>query len=257
MRADGTTAPSSATGPRPPATCGSCRRGAYFLGVDLSFSAEEQAFAAEVRDWLAANLGEVPAFASFDDEVEWGRAWQARLAAERWVGLHWPAEYGGRGASPVQVALFNTEYSRAPQLVNRVGVNLAGPTLLAHGTDEQKRRWLGRSSPPRRSGASSSASPTPAPTWHRSRPRRSGSTTAGCSPGRRCGPPTRSSPAGESAWPAPTSRRRSTRASRISSSTCRPTASRCARSSRSPVRPSSTRCSSTRCSCPTTIWSVG
>jgi alkylation response protein AidB-like acyl-CoA dehydrogenase len=112
--------------------------------VDLSFTPEEQAFAAQVRTWLAANLGDVPAFASFDDEVDWGRQWQARLAAERWVGLHWPAAYGGRGASPVQVAIFNAEYARAraPQLVNRVGLNLAGPTLLAHGSPEQKERWL-------------------------------------------------------------------------------------------------------------------
>jgi alkylation response protein AidB-like acyl-CoA dehydrogenase len=112
--------------------------------VDLSFTSEEQAFAAEVREWLAANLGDVPSFASFDEEVAWGRRWQARLAAERWVGLHWPAEYGGRGASPVQVAIFNAEYARAraPQLVNRVGLNLAGPTLLAHGSPEQKERWL-------------------------------------------------------------------------------------------------------------------
>src|SRR5690606_37739663 len=52
--------------------------------------------------------------------------------------------YGGREASPVEVAIFNMEYARAraPQPVNRVGLNLAGPTLLAHGTDEQKRRWL-------------------------------------------------------------------------------------------------------------------
>src|SRR5438445_3103236 len=112
--------------------------------MDLSFSPEEQGFAAEVRAWLTANLSNVPAFETFDDEVEWGRQWQAQLAAERWVGLHWPVAYGGRGASPVQVAIFNAEYARAraPQLINRVGLNLAGPTLLAHGTDEQKGRWL-------------------------------------------------------------------------------------------------------------------
>ncbi len=114
--------------------------------MDLSFTPEEQAFASDVREWLAANLGEVPTFATFDDEIQWGREWQARLAAERWVGLHWPAEYGGRGASPVQVAIFNAEYARAraPQPVNRVGINLAGPTLLAHGTADQKERWLSK-----------------------------------------------------------------------------------------------------------------
>ena len=112
--------------------------------MDLSFSAEEDAFAAEVRAWLEANLERPPRFATLADEVEWGRAWQAKLAADRWVGIHWPNEYGGRGASPVQVAIFNMEYarSRALQPVNRVGINLAGPTLLAHGTDEQKLRWL-------------------------------------------------------------------------------------------------------------------
>jgi alkylation response protein AidB-like acyl-CoA dehydrogenase len=112
--------------------------------VDLSFSSEEEAFAAEIRAWLAANLEHPPRFATLADEVAWGRAWQAKLAADRWVGVHWPEAYGGRGASPVQVAIFNMEYahSRALQPVNRVGINLAGPTLLAHGTDEQKQRWL-------------------------------------------------------------------------------------------------------------------
>jgi alkylation response protein AidB-like acyl-CoA dehydrogenase len=112
--------------------------------VDLSFTPEEQAFAAEVREWLAANLELPPQFATLADEIAWGRAWQRKLAGGRWVGLHWPAEYGGRGASPLQVAIFNTEYarSRALQPVNRVGINLAGPTLLAHGSDEQRERWL-------------------------------------------------------------------------------------------------------------------
>jgi alkylation response protein AidB-like acyl-CoA dehydrogenase len=112
--------------------------------MDLAFTDEEQRFAGEVRAWLAANV-EVPRrFETIADEVDFGRAWQARLAAGRWVGLHWPAEYGGRGASPVQVAIFNMEYarSRALQPINRVGINLAGPTLLAHGTPEQKERWL-------------------------------------------------------------------------------------------------------------------
>jgi alkylation response protein AidB-like acyl-CoA dehydrogenase len=112
--------------------------------VDLSFTPEEQAFAHEIRGWLAENLELPPPFSSIEEEIEWGRAWQAKLARDRWVAIHWPAEYGGRGASPIQVAIFNMEYarSRAAQLVNRAGVNLAGPTLLAHGTDEQKLRWL-------------------------------------------------------------------------------------------------------------------
>jgi alkylation response protein AidB-like acyl-CoA dehydrogenase len=112
--------------------------------MDLSLSPEEQAFAAEIRAWLEANLELPPPFSSLAEEIHWGRAWQAKLARDRWVAIHWPAEFGGRGASPVQVAIFNMEYarSRAMQPVNRTGINLAGPTLLAHGTEEQKRRWL-------------------------------------------------------------------------------------------------------------------
>jgi len=112
--------------------------------VDLSFDEAEAAFAEEVRAWLDEHL-EVPGpFPTLDDEIAWGRTWQARLAADRWVGLTWPREVGGRGASPVQVAIFNMEYARAgaPQPVGRVGLNLAGPTLLAHGTPEQQARWL-------------------------------------------------------------------------------------------------------------------
>jgi alkylation response protein AidB-like acyl-CoA dehydrogenase len=112
--------------------------------MDLAFTEEERAFAAEFRAWLDENLELPPPFESFDDEIAWGRKWQAKLASDRWVGIHWPSEYGGRSASPVQVAIYNLEYgrSRALQLVNRTGVNLAGPTLLAHGTEEQKAQWL-------------------------------------------------------------------------------------------------------------------
>ena len=112
--------------------------------MNLAFTRDEQAFAAEVRTWLTEHLEAPPRFASLDEEVAWGRQWQATLARDRWVGIHWPAAYGGRDATPVQVALLNMEYARAraPQPVNRVGINNVGPTLLAYGTDEQKRRWL-------------------------------------------------------------------------------------------------------------------
>jgi alkylation response protein AidB-like acyl-CoA dehydrogenase len=112
--------------------------------MDLAFSPAEQQFADEVRAWLGRHVTTPPPFGDVEDEVAWGRAWQRQLAADRWVGIWWPREFGGRGADPVQVAIFNMEYARAgaPQPVNRVGINLAGPTLLAHGTDEQKRRYL-------------------------------------------------------------------------------------------------------------------
>lgn len=113
--------------------------------MDLSLSGDERRFAAEVRAWLDANVeaggGPAPDMA---EQIRRGRAWQRKLAEARWVGIDWPVAYGGRGASPLQVAIFNSEYARsgAPQLVNRVGINLAGPTLLAHGTPEQCGRWL-------------------------------------------------------------------------------------------------------------------
>jgi alkylation response protein AidB-like acyl-CoA dehydrogenase len=112
--------------------------------VDLSLGESETRLADEVREWLSRNIEVPPEFADLAESVAWGRVWQARLADAGWVGIDWPAEYGGRGASPVEVAVFNSEYarSRAPQLINRVGINLAGPTLLAHGSKEQLARWL-------------------------------------------------------------------------------------------------------------------
>jgi len=112
--------------------------------MDLSLSVDEARVAQEARAWLAANVEDPPDTEDLAELVAWGRAWQAKLAAAGWVGIDWPAEFGGRGASPVEVAIFNAEYARsgAAQLVNRVGINLAGPTLLAHGTSVQCRRWL-------------------------------------------------------------------------------------------------------------------
>jgi alkylation response protein AidB-like acyl-CoA dehydrogenase len=112
--------------------------------MDLALKPEDEAFARSLRQWLEAHAPRPPAFVDLADEVAWGRRWQATLATERWVGVHWPAAYGGRSATPVQVALYQTEYARsqAPQPVNRVGINLVGPTLLAHGTDDQRLRYL-------------------------------------------------------------------------------------------------------------------
>jgi alkylation response protein AidB-like acyl-CoA dehydrogenase len=112
--------------------------------MDLALKEEDEAFAASFRSWLDEHLARPPAFVDLADEVAWGRAWQATLAAERWVGVHWPEAYGGRSATPVQVALYQSEYARsqAPQPVNRVGINLVGPTLLAHGTEDQRLGYL-------------------------------------------------------------------------------------------------------------------
>lgn len=118
--------------------------------MDLTPTAQEAAFRAEVREWLRANLpweygkGLPPRFDDLADEVAFGREWQAKLAEGRWVGVAWPEEYGGRGAGPVEhfIVIEELARARAPELVGRIGINLVGPTLLAHGTPEQKRRWL-------------------------------------------------------------------------------------------------------------------
>jgi alkylation response protein AidB-like acyl-CoA dehydrogenase len=113
--------------------------------VDLKFSAAQEAFRAELRAWLAAHApSATDEFASLADEVAFLRGWQRRLAAAGWVGIHWPEAYGGRGAGVVENYVFQEEMAaaRAPEVVGRIGVNLVGPTLIAHGTEDQKRRFL-------------------------------------------------------------------------------------------------------------------
>lgn len=72
------------------------------------------------------------------------RAWQRELHAGGWTGVHWPVEHGGRGLTPDQTASYHEELARAgaPDLPGRVGLTLVGPTLIVHGTDEQRARWL-------------------------------------------------------------------------------------------------------------------
>ena len=116
--------------------------------MDLAFTPEEERFRAELRTWLGAHLPAGwtghRAFATLADEVAFLRDWQRTLAGDRWVGIHWPREYGGRGASVVEHYVFQEEIAaaRAPEIINRIGVNLVGPTLIAHGTEQQKRRFL-------------------------------------------------------------------------------------------------------------------
>ena len=87
-----------------------------------------------------------PRFEDLGEEVAFLRRWQASLASGGWVGVAWPAAYGGRGAGPNEHFILQEELARAraPEMVGRIGLNLAAPTLLAHGTDEQKDRWLSR-----------------------------------------------------------------------------------------------------------------
>ena len=118
--------------------------------MDLSQTDEQRFFRKECRDFLRANLpweygvGLPPLFDDLADEVAFLRDWQGRLAEARYVGVTWPAVHGGRGAGALHHYIVQEELARAraPELVGRIGVNLVGPTLLAHGTPEQQRRWL-------------------------------------------------------------------------------------------------------------------
>jgi alkylation response protein AidB-like acyl-CoA dehydrogenase len=78
------------------------------------------------------------------ETLEKRRAWQKKMHAAGWVGLSWPKEYGGRGASFMQQVIFDEEYFRAsaPILPGTVGMSLLGPTLIHWGTEEQKKRYL-------------------------------------------------------------------------------------------------------------------
>ncbi|MBZ5738870.1 acyl-CoA dehydrogenase family protein [Nocardioides mangrovi] len=121
--------------------------------MDLTYSAEDQAFRAEVRDWLAEHLtGEWAALrglggAGRDHEAHDERvAWNRLLAEHGWTCVGWPTEHGGRGLSLTQQVIFHEEYAKAdaPVRVNHLGEELLGPTLMAFGTDEQKARFLPR-----------------------------------------------------------------------------------------------------------------
>ena len=121
--------------------------------MDLSYSAEDEAFRAEIRAWLEQHLtgewaelrglgGAGRDHERFEDRLEWNRL----LAEHGWTCVGWPEEHGGRGLSLWQQVIFHEEYARAdaPARVNHLGEELLGPTLIAFGTDAQKARFLPR-----------------------------------------------------------------------------------------------------------------
>jgi alkylation response protein AidB-like acyl-CoA dehydrogenase len=111
--------------------------------VDLTLSPSEESFRDELRAWLKDNHpGREPD--GDDAGFEFRRTWQRHLHDAGWAGVSWPEEYGGRGATLVEQAIFNEEVVRAkaPSAANVLGLAMGGPTVIAHGTDEQKRRYL-------------------------------------------------------------------------------------------------------------------
>ncbi|MEV0928482.1 acyl-CoA dehydrogenase family protein [Streptomyces spongiicola] len=119
--------------------------------MDLTHTADEDAFRAEARGWLHAHVPDTPP-PSLETEEGFAahRAWEAELQAGRWSAVAWPERYGGRGADIFHWLVFEEEYyaAGAPGRVSQNGIGLLAPTLFEHGTEEQRARIL----PPMASG---------------------------------------------------------------------------------------------------------
>jgi len=118
--------------------------------MNLNPTPEQASFGDDLRAWLMSNVtwgygNTPPRTADLAERVTSGRQWQRTLAQARYVAVAWPEEHGGRGLGPVEHFIVQQELARAgaPELVGRMGLNLVGPTLLAHGTPAQRSRWLG------------------------------------------------------------------------------------------------------------------
>ena len=117
--------------------------------MNLSYTPEQEAFRKKVRAWLKANL---PKKEKDDTPVEQADAarltrlkdWQRKLYDAGYVALGWPREYGGQGADLMAQTIVNEELilARAPSLIGMMGIQMVGPTLIQHGTEEQRKRYL-------------------------------------------------------------------------------------------------------------------
>ncbi len=119
--------------------------------MDLGYTADEEAFRQEVRDWLDHNLSDewrhkgVGGFRE-EEETDLQRQWQRRLHEAGWLKLAWPKEAGGRDATPVMQAIYSEEMAKAgaPIILGRLGVSLLAPTLLVSGSQWQKDTYVDR-----------------------------------------------------------------------------------------------------------------
>ena len=114
----------------------------------LGFSKAEEDFRAECADWLNAQMAgefsDIKGITTLTEKAERRKEWEQQLAAHKWSCIGWPEKWGGRGASLAEQVIFAEEYARAgvPGRVNHIGIELAGPTILTFGTDEQKQQFL-------------------------------------------------------------------------------------------------------------------
>jgi alkylation response protein AidB-like acyl-CoA dehydrogenase len=114
--------------------------------MDLRDTDDEAAFRQEVREFIAANLPDASRSRSGRRFEETDREWSRKLGEAGYAGLTWPKEYGGAGAPYSHQAIFLEELARAeaPSHLGVIGIGMAGPTIIAWGTPEQKERYLAR-----------------------------------------------------------------------------------------------------------------
>src|SRR5207245_1293625 len=116
--------------------------------MDFSLTSEQQAFRQTVRAWLKENIphewkhlgsSEIPRLEAY----ELLREWQRKLYDAGFIGLTWPKEYGGRGLTFMEELILHEEMAlaKAPPILNVLGVGMAGPTIIAYGTEAQKKRY--------------------------------------------------------------------------------------------------------------------
>lgn len=116
--------------------------------MKLGFSVDDELFRQECADWLngqmAGEFKDIKGVTKLTGSPERRKEWEQQLAAHRWSCIGWPEKWGGRNATLAQQVIFAEEYARAgvPGRVNHIGIELAGPTILTFGTDEQKQRFL-------------------------------------------------------------------------------------------------------------------
>ena len=116
--------------------------------MKLGFSKAEEDFRAECAEWLtgqmAGEFSDIKGITTLTAKAERRKEWEQQLAAHKWSCIGWPTEWGGRGATLAEQVIFAEEYARAgvPGRVNHIGIELAGPTILTFGTNEQKKRFL-------------------------------------------------------------------------------------------------------------------
>lgn len=121
--------------------------------MDFLYTPEEEAFRNELKEWLEVNMKELPEWYTnknipgpgvdskeYNDFSTW---WHRKLYDAGFVGITWPKEYGGRGGTIMEQVIFYEEIARhrAPGLANAHGIGWVGPAFLAHGTEEQKKRY--------------------------------------------------------------------------------------------------------------------